>query len=96
MVHAGRDVVLVGADADEEGAVAGGAVLPCEACHVAFDFELALMVGQAGYGAFEAGGDGDVGVEIVHRLRACEGEHLRAFIGREGKVAHQRFSQNLS
>ena len=78
MIDAGRDVVAIGAAAEEEGHLAGDHVAPGKAAQMPLDRQLAGMVGQAFDLARQPRGLGHVDEQIVDRGGADGAEHLAA------------------
>ena len=78
-------VVAIGASAQETGVVGG--VLVGGGAKVVHDFALGLLARHV-----EIAGDavlgGDDGEQVVDGASAVFGEHLLAFVGRFGKIAH--------
>ncbi len=88
MVDRRRDVVPIGAAAEEEGHVAGDQILPRQGGQLPLHRHLAEMVGQALDLAVEAGGLGHVDEQIVDRGGADGAKHVLPVRLGEGKVTH--------
>ena len=91
-----RDVVLVGAAADEKRSIRGGGVLCGQPREVPFHSELSLMVRQVGDCAAEAGGIGHIGEKLINGGSTNGVEHLGPVVGGQGKITHQVRSSAMS
>ena len=89
MVDAGRDMMLVGAGADEERHRRGRHVAVRHARQDALDFELALAARQVERRAEKRLGR-HIGEEIVDGGGADAGQHLLAVAVGQGQVAHDK------
>ena len=78
MIDARRDMMAIGAAAEEEGHLPGDQVAAGKAGQVTLDRHLAGMVGEARDLAAEPGGLGHVDEQIVDRRSADRGQHLLA------------------
>jgi hypothetical protein len=80
-----RTVMAIDAGAQEAGVADG--VPQGNVAEVGDDFAFRVLAGHVEV-AFEAVLGGDNGEQVVNRGSADFGEHLQAFVGRFGQVAH--------